>query len=163
MPFVVFSLDHVSKFSDRKGYQFDTDNINFPTKGLNFCGLFSLIDPPRPGVKESIEVCKEAGIKVVMVTGDHPITARAIARSVGIMPDETIDEAAARQGVAVSSIDKNTVFSCLGALMAARSTQLSSTARLCPTSPTTIGRTPSRGSKSSLPALCRNKSKTSSL
>ncbi|CAD6184139.1 unnamed protein product [Caenorhabditis auriculariae] len=68
-------------------YKFDTENINFPTKNLRFLGLISMIDPPRPGVPEAVRVCQNAGIKVVMVTGDHPITARAIATQVHIIED----------------------------------------------------------------------------
>lgn len=53
-------------------------------KDLNFVGLISLEDPPRKGVKETIEIVREAGIRTIMVTGDHPQTASFIARSVGI-------------------------------------------------------------------------------
>ncbi len=52
--------------------------------GFVFVGLQGLLDPPRPDVKEAIEKCKEAGIRVMMITGDYPITARAIASQVGI-------------------------------------------------------------------------------
>ena len=51
---------------------------------LIFLGMAGFIDPARPDVKQSIEDCKKAGIKVVMVTGDHPGTANAIAREVGL-------------------------------------------------------------------------------
>ncbi len=51
---------------------------------LHFLGLISFIDPPREEVKRSIQACQNAGIKVIMLTGDHPRTARAIADSVGI-------------------------------------------------------------------------------
>lgn len=47
-----------------------------PPQNLTFVGLMSLIDPPREGVKEAVEKCKRARIKVYMVTGDHPITAQ---------------------------------------------------------------------------------------
>lgn len=67
------------------GFQFDCENVNFPMKNLRFLGLISMIDPPRPGVPEAVRVCQNAGIKVVMVTGDHPITARAIATQVHII------------------------------------------------------------------------------
>lgn len=66
-------------------YKFDTENINFPLKDLRFVGLMSMIDPPRAAVPEAVRLCRSAGIRVVMVTGDHPITAKAIARSVGII------------------------------------------------------------------------------
>lgn len=47
-----------------------------------------MMDPPKVGVKEAIIKCKEAGVKVFMVTGDHPFTAEAIARKVGILEKE---------------------------------------------------------------------------
>ena len=59
--------------------------VNFPLEGLRFVGLMSMIDPPRAAVPDAVEKCRSAGIKVVMVTGDHPITAKAIAKSVGII------------------------------------------------------------------------------
>ena len=55
-----------------------------PIKDLTFLGLIGFIDPPRKNVRESIQSCRDAGIKVVMVTGDHPGTATAIAREVGL-------------------------------------------------------------------------------
>ncbi|PSC70763.1 sodium potassium-transporting ATPase subunit alpha-1 [Micractinium conductrix] len=61
---------------------------NFVHDNLVFVGLMSLIDPPREGVREAVEKCKRARIKVYMVTGDHPITAQAIAKQIGIIDDE---------------------------------------------------------------------------
>jgi Ca2+-transporting ATPase len=54
---------------------------------LVFLGLAGMIDPPRLEVKDAIRTCEEAGIKAVMITGDHPETAQAIARELGILKD----------------------------------------------------------------------------
>jgi sodium/potassium-transporting ATPase subunit alpha len=54
---------------------------------LQLIGLVSLNDPPRPGVDLSVLKCRTAGIKVIMVTGDQPFTAAAIAHKVNIISD----------------------------------------------------------------------------
>lgn len=53
--------------------------------GMTFLGLAGMIDPPRDEVRSAIEVCEEAGIRPVMITGDHPITAKAVARELGLL------------------------------------------------------------------------------
>lgn len=72
------------------GFKFDSDDPNFPLTGLRFVGLMSMIDPPRAAVPDAVAKCRSAGIKVIMVTGDHPITAKAIAKSVGIISEGTV-------------------------------------------------------------------------
>jgi Ca2+-transporting ATPase len=52
---------------------------------MTFLGLVGMIDPPRPEAKAAVQTCESAGIKVVMITGDHPLTAQAIARELGIL------------------------------------------------------------------------------
>merc|ERR1712062_872144 len=69
------------------GFAFDPDEVNFPLENLRFVGLMSMIDPPRAAVPDAVSKCRSAGIKVIMVTGDHPITAKAIAKSVGIISE----------------------------------------------------------------------------
>ncbi|MED1469590.1 calcium-translocating P-type ATPase, SERCA-type [Bacillus salipaludis] len=54
-------------------------------KKLTFIGVQGMIDPPRPEVRDAVKECKEAGIKTVMITGDHVITAKAIASQLGIL------------------------------------------------------------------------------
>merc|ERR1712214_123022 len=98
------------------GYPFNPDEDNsFPVTGLRFVGLMSMIDPPRAAVPDAVSKCRSAGIKVIMVTGDHPITAKAIARSVGIISEgtETIEDVAARKGVDVKDVNPREARACV--------------------------------------------------
>jgi len=63
----------------------DGDLISQAEEGMVWLGLIGMIDPPREEVKEAIAVCRQAGMEVVMITGDHRLTAKAIAAELGIL------------------------------------------------------------------------------
>lgn len=99
-----------------KGFAFDIEEPqNFPLEGLCFVGLISMIDPPRAAVPDAVSKCRSAGIKVIMVTGDHPITAKAIAKGVGIISEgnETVEDIAARLNIPVDQVNKRDAKACV--------------------------------------------------
>uniref|UniRef100_A0A673ZA00 Sodium/potassium-transporting ATPase subunit alpha n=1 Tax=Salmo trutta TaxID=8032 RepID=A0A673ZA00_SALTR len=98
-----------------RGYKFDSDEMNFTTSGLCFAGLISMIDPPRATVPDAVMKCRTAGIRVVMVTGDHPITARAIAANVGIITEgsETVEDIATRKRIPVEQVNRRDARACV--------------------------------------------------
>ena len=86
--------ERVIAFCDHEFTQFDPEHkfdlesgTDFELANFRFLGLIALIDPPRPSVPDAVAKCRSAGIKVIMVTGDHPITAQAIAKAVGIFTE----------------------------------------------------------------------------
>ncbi|KAI8620439.1 hypothetical protein BC830DRAFT_1099211 [Chytriomyces sp. MP71] len=90
-------------------FAFAKEPPNYPTHGLTFLGLVSLEDPPKHGVREAVGRAREAGIKVIMVTGDHPLTAEAIARKINIMIADTRRNVARKSGVAEADVPEEDV------------------------------------------------------
>ena len=78
LAFAYKELDHLPSKTDMKTIESD----------LTFIGMVGMIDPPRIEAKKAVEKCKKAGIKTVMITGDHKVTAVAIAKKLGILKDE---------------------------------------------------------------------------
>jgi Ca2+-transporting ATPase len=68
----------------------DTQKIE-PYTGLSLLGLAGLLDPPREQVRPALEACQDAGVRVVMVTGDHPVTARKVGTAVGLVKGNKAD------------------------------------------------------------------------
>ena len=81
----------------------DEDLSGFPSNEYCFIGLFSLLDPPRPEVPDAVLKARRAQIRVAMVTGDHPTTAKAIAKQVNILTPEIADI----NGVDTFKLEKN--------------------------------------------------------
>ena len=79
------------------------DLSGFPSNDYCFIGLFSLLDPPRPEVPDAVLKARRAQIRVAMVTGDHPTTAKAIAKQVNILTTEIADI----NGVDTFKLEKN--------------------------------------------------------
>lgn len=75
---------------------------------LSFVGIVGLIDPPKPGVKESIALSKSAGIQIIMITGDHLATATAIAKDLGIITDNS-NERRTMQGYEIDLLSEETL------------------------------------------------------
>lgn len=68
---------------------YKNEDVMNPEKNMIFIGLIEMMDPPRNAVSNAISICKDSGIKIVMITGDSINTATAIAKSVGIIDDDT--------------------------------------------------------------------------
>lgn len=90
-------------------FEFIKDPLNFPQTDLTFYGLVSLEDPPKHGVREAIGHCREAGIKVMMVTGDHPLTAESIGRKINLMLQDTKQSIAEKRGWKLEDVPESDV------------------------------------------------------
>ncbi len=90
--------------------------------GLTFAGLQGMIDPPRPEAIDAVAGCKQAGIRVVMITGDHAVTAAAIAKKLGIVAEEAVvDDLVAKPMEAMTDEELFTVMRELTNALAQRS------------------------------------------
>lgn len=101
----------------------EQDYVKEAEADLVWVGMMAMIDPPRAEVAEAIVDCRRAGIKVVMITGDYEITARAIAKNVGLIRFDSDEVVSGRQLDALSDrqienlvIDKNVVFARINPL-----------------------------------------------
>ncbi|WP_372076487.1 cation-translocating P-type ATPase [Vibrio amylolyticus] len=68
----------------------DELDLDFPEleKDVSILGIYGIMDPPRPEVRDAVDTCFDAGVRTVMITGDHAVTAAAIAREIGIIRSE---------------------------------------------------------------------------
>lgn len=87
----------------------DAESFNYDN--LTFYGLIGLQDPPKPGVSETLKRLKGAGIKTVMITGDHPVTAEAIARQIGLItnPKETVLRLIDANSIEITGVNKSAI------------------------------------------------------
>ncbi|KAF8328688.1 aminophospholipid-transporting P-type ATPase [Cantharellus anzutake] len=90
-------------------YTFSKTAENCPTEGYCFVGLVSLEDPPKHGVRQAIGTLRQAGIKVMMITGDHPKTAEAIARKINLITGDTRERLSERTGRRLEEIYEDEV------------------------------------------------------
>ncbi|KAJ3878893.1 aminophospholipid-transporting P-type ATPase [Lentinula edodes] len=90
-------------------FTFSRSDANYPSEGYCFVGLVSLEDPPKHGVREAIGTLRLAGIKVMMVTGDHPKTAEAIARKINLILGHTRETLAAKTGRSIEEVYEDEV------------------------------------------------------
>ncbi|MCL6087106.1 MAG: cation-translocating P-type ATPase, partial [Actinobacteria bacterium] len=97
---LAFAFKYIEELPDEKEIPREEHN-------LIFCGTVGMIDPPRPEVYEAIELCRRADIKVIMVTGDHFLTAKAIGEELKILkPGEKIIEGSALDRMSAEELEK---------------------------------------------------------
>jgi Ca2+-transporting ATPase len=82
------------------------DNGHNPEQELIFIGLVAMIDPARPEVKQAVQTCKTAGVRPIMITGDHPLTARYIAEELGIATDCEVLTGKELEGMSVEDLSE---------------------------------------------------------
>jgi Ca2+-transporting ATPase len=84
-----------------------TDRLEDAGHDMTWLGLVGMIDPPRPEAKEAIRTCEQAGIRVVMITGDHPRTAEAVARELGMLTDGRVVTGSELEAMSQESFERD--------------------------------------------------------
>lgn len=87
-----------------ENFVFTRDPCNLPIDGFVFIGFVALMDPPKKGVRKAVAALRTAGVQIVMVTGDHPVTAKALGRQIGLISGDTLEEAALRYQKATDQV-----------------------------------------------------------
>jgi magnesium-transporting ATPase (P-type) len=92
----------------------DASSAELVESELELCGLVGLLDPPRPEVRHALEACRGAGLRVAMITGDHPGTARSIAKEVGLKAELVVtgDELPEDEALLGALLDRDGVVAC---------------------------------------------------
>lgn len=104
---VAFCQLYLNPYDFPNDFDFDMDAANFPLTGFCFLGLLSVYSEPKPSSRDLVNHCRNAGIRVVMITEDEPLAAAAVARQLNIVlsTSRTVDELAIEEGCAVEDID----------------------------------------------------------
>jgi len=102
------------KYEDEKKDEYTTEEDE---RDMIFAGMVAEIDPERPEVKDSIREANEAGIRVVMITGDHPITAAAIAQRLGIIQEGEDLDKVVRTGAQLDAMSDEELAATLNSMM----------------------------------------------
>ncbi|KAI8822055.1 uncharacterized protein EV422DRAFT_550424 [Fimicolochytrium jonesii] len=110
---LAFAMLQLSGAKYPDNWKFEREKENYPTSDLTFVGLVSLEDPPKSGVRQVIGTMRTAGIKVLMVTGDHPMTGEAVARKVNIITSPEPSYLDSPQDLPIASPSRGKDASCV--------------------------------------------------
>lgn len=89
-------------FIAKKDTKFNSTSNNYPMDDLVFLGMGAMMDPPRVETASAIQQCKDAGVKVFMITGDHPTAAMSIASQIGLV--NTVHEKVCKKLIYISKL-----------------------------------------------------------
>ncbi len=101
-----FEKKHKASSGHKPAEIFSRDEIE---KDMVFLGLAGMIDPPRPEVKQAVAQCKKAGIRIIVITGDHGSTAKAIAQDLGLFENRPEQKSSAKNEIIISGDDLETM------------------------------------------------------